>query len=676
VSSEAEPTLAGGFPPATEEQWLALVDKVLKGAPVAKLASRTPGGLPVEPLYTRDRSPGGADEAGFPGVAPFTRGAPSVARPDGGWELRSKVAAADPHDANRLALRELERGATELSVHFDVAFRSGLHPTEPGFTDLAGSDGVLITSVDDLAAVLDGVLLDLAPVHLRPGGEYVRAGELLMALWERQQVEPGAIRGGIGADPIGTLATTGRLAQGIDVALGELGELAVRVGERHPLVRTLSVDTTPYVESGASEVQELAVMLSTGAAYLRALAAVGMDVDAACARIEITLTADADVFTTIAKLRAARRVWSAMTEACGAVGPAQAAHLHVRTAERMLTRRDPWVNLLRVTAAGFAAGVAGADSVTTLAFDARLGEPEELGRRMARNTQLLLQEESNVGRVLDPAGGSWYVETLTDQLAAAAWSTFHELESAGGLPAVLLDGQLAARITEVRDERLARIATRRDPITGVSEFADLHESTVMRTEPDLRTLRTRVVNVAEVPAQRSATTPTEIDPLPRVHWAQEYERLRDASDAYVAATGTRPRVFLVNLGPVAQHTARATFARNFYAAGGIDAVTSERGGTTGFDDPAEAVADALAAAPHLVCLCGADERYAQVATGFSSALRDAGLGPVHLAGNPGDRREDEVAAGISEFIHVGVDVLEVLTRVHEQIGTPTGSPQR
>ena len=676
MSTETEPSLAGGFPPATEEQWLALVDKVLKGAPLSKLASRTPGGLPVEPLYTRDNAPGASDEAGFPGVAPFTRGRPADGRPDGGWELRARVAAADPHDANRLALRELERGATELSVHFDAAFRSGLHPTDQGFTGLAGRNGVLITSTDDLAAVLGGVLLDLAPVHLLPGGEFLRAGEFLLTLWERQQLEPAAIRGGIGADPIGTLATTGRLAQGIDTALAELAELAARVGARHPLVRTVSVDTAPYVESGASEVQELAVMLATGAAYLRALADGGMDVDAACARIEVTLSADADVFTTIAKLRAARRVWSAMTAACGAVGPARAAHLHVRTAERMLTRRDPWVNLLRVTAAGFAAGVGGADSVTTAAFDARLGEPEELGRRMARNTQLLLQEESNVGRVVDPAGGSWYVETLTDQLSSAAWASFHELEAAGGLPAALLDGQLASGIAEVREERLGRVATRRDPITGVSEFADLHESPVIRTGPDLRTLRTRVVNIAESPPPRALVTPTEIDPLPRVHWAQEFERLRDASDAYVAATGTRPRVFLVNLGPVSQHTARATFARNFYAAGGIDAVTSERGSTTGFDDPADAVADALAAAPHLVCMCGADDRYAEVASLFATALRDAGLGPVHLAGNPGERREAESDAGVAEFIHVGVDVLEVLTRVHEQVGTPTGSAQR
>lgn len=668
MTTEAEPTLAGAFPPATEEQWLALVDKVLKGAPVSKLRSLTPGGLVVEPLYTRE---GTADEAGVPGAAPFVRGSASAPHAGGGWGIRTVLTNPDPRDANRTALRELERGSTELTVRFDAAFRAAVSASTPEFAELAAVDGVLVTTTDDLATVLEGVYLDLAPVHLQPGAQFSRAAELLLAVWDRQGVTAAEASGGIGADPLGQLAATGRLPQGLDGALAEMGGLAERLAGSHPGVATVRVDTTPYVEAGASEVQELAVMLATGAAYLRALAAAGLDADGACAQIEITLSADADVFTTIAKLRAARRVWSAMTAACGASPAAQAASLHVRTAERMMTRRDPWVNLLRVTAAAFAAGVGGAASVTTAAFDAELGEPDELGRRMARNTQLLLQEESNVGRVTDPAGGSWYVESLTDEIAAAAWSLFGELEAAGGLAATLSDGSVAARIAAVRDARFARVATRKEPITGVSEFADIAEAPLVRTEPDLRTLRSR--------AHESATdvtvtgAPTECEPLPRIRWAQEFERLRDASDGYLAATGARPKVFLVNLGPVAVHTARATFAKNFFEAGGIEAVTSETGATTGFDDPADAVRDALEVGAHLVCLCSSDAVYAERAVEFASALSAAGLAPLYLAGNPGDRRDAETAAGVSEFVHLGVDVLDVLERAHEAIGTPTGT---
>jgi methylmalonyl-CoA mutase len=418
-------------------------------------------------------------------------------------------------------------------------------------------------------------------------------------------------------------------------------------------------------------VQELAMMLASGAAYLRALAAAGLSADQACAQIEVTLSADAEVFTTIAKLRAARRLWSLMTAACGASESAQALRLHVRTAERMMTRHDPWVNLLRVTTAAFAAGVGGAAEVTTRAYDAEFGEPEELGRRMARNTQLLLQEEAHVGKVVDPAGGSWFVESLTDRIAEAAWALLGELETAGGMPAVLLDGSVAERIAEVRLRRLAAVATRRQPITGVSEFPDLAESSIERPGPDLRTLRSRVASAhGELSGDADTSTGgTTCDPLPTVRWAQEFEALRDASDAYVAAIGSRPKVFLVNLGPVAVHTARATFAKNFFEAGGIEAVTSERGATTGFDDPEAAVADVLAEGARLACICSSDPVYAERAEEVARALSAAGVQHLYLAGNPGERRDADSAAGIGEFIHVGVDVLDVLRRAHEALGS-------
>lgn len=671
MATEAEPTLAGVFPPATESDWLALVDKVLKGGPRTKLDSRTPDGIEISPLYTRDGSPGAADEAGLPGRAPFTRGTHQPGERDGAWGVRAPITPPDPQDANRILRRELERGATAIEVRFDAAFRAAVSPADPTFAELGGVDGVMAPTTDDLARVLEGVLFDVAGVHLRPGADFTRASMMLTEVWNRAGVDPAAVVGGFGADPIGELAATGWLPQGIGAALIEVGELAAGTARRFPGVRAVSVDATPYVEAGAGETQELAAMLATGAAYLRAMSDAGMAVDDACGQIEVTLAADTDVFTTVAKLRAARRLWSTMCAACGASESAQALRLHVRTAERMMTRRDPWVNLLRVTAAAFAAGIGGADEVTTLAYDVQLGEPDDLGRRMARNTQLLLQEEANVGRVIDPAGGSWYVESLTGRIAEQAWARFGELEAAGGLPAALLDGSLGARIAEVRDARLAAVATRREPITGVSEFPDIAEAPSTQLAPDLRMLRSRAVVADAGGASGASGEPTRCEPLQRVRWAEEFEALRDASDSYLAASGTRPRVFLVNIGPVAAHTARATFAKNLFEAGGIEAVTSERGATTGFADPADAVADVVEADARLVCLCSSDGLYEQHAVGFAEALRDAGVSQLYLAGNPGDRRDAETAAGVTEFVHVGVDVLDVLRRAHAAVGTPT-----
>jgi methylmalonyl-CoA mutase len=620
-----DPTLAGVFPPATEEQWLALVDKVLKGKPFSTLVSRTADGITVAPLYTRDAAPGAADEAGFPGRAPFTRGAHAAPRPHGLWDVRSTVdATADPAEANRRALVDLERGVTSL----EVAWAPGA----------------------DLGGALDGVHLDLAPVVLRAGFDTAAAAAALRSLWDERGIDPRSVAGGLGADTLASLAALGGAGRDPAGLLAELGDLAASADADSPRVRAVTVSTVPAVEAGASEAQELAVMLSSGAAYLRALAGAGLDADRACGQIEVTLGADADVFATLAKLRAARRLWSALATACGAGPEAAAPVLHVRTARRMLTRRDPWVNLLRITAAVFAAGVGGADGITADPYDVLVGDPGDLGRRMARNTQLLLLEESNLGRVLDPAGGSGYVESLTDELSGTAWTLFQQLEEAGGMPTVLLDGSLAARITDVRTARLAAVATRRSPITGVSEFPNLGE-----------------------PAPPPPPAPVSGTPLLEpVRWAERFESLRDAADAARAA-GDAPEVFLANLGPVAVHTARSSFARNLFEAGGIEAVTSERGAATGFAGADEVAEDFRASGARIACLCSSDGVYAEQAPAVARALKDAGAGRVYLAGNPGDRRADEEAGGVDEFVHVGVDVLDALAGAHRALGIEEGT---
>lgn len=629
MAAGADTALAGGFPPATEEQWRAAVDKVLRGAPFDRLVSRTADGLAVQPLYVD-----GPDESatGTPGAAPFTRGFAAEQRDGGRWDVRTVLAAADPAENNRLALRELERGSTSLLLCMGA------------LADEAG-----------LAAVLDGVLLDLAPVVLQPGAAFTTTAEWLMRLWSARGVPDSGALGGFGADPVATLAANGVLPQGWDRAVADTAGLAAMTARRYPGVRAVTVDATPWAEAGAGEAQELAAMLSTGVAYLRAMQGAGMSAEEAGGQVEIVLGADADFFTTIAKVRAARRVWGAMAGACGIDCAVAAPALTVRTLGRIMSRRDPWVNLLRVTSAGFAAVLGGADSLTTLPFDVAAGEPGELGRRMARNTQLLLGEESGVGRVVDPAGGSWYVETLTEQIAAEAWDLFRVIEGAGGLPGVLVDGTLPTRIAAVRDERLAAVARRGMPLTGVSEFPDIAEAPLDTPPWDDSTS-------VQLPLTDAATT---CEPLPRVRWAQEFEALRDAADA--AATGP-PGVFLANLGPVAAHTARATYAKNFFEAGGIAASSSQQGATAGFDDAAAAAADFAASGARIACICSSDSRYAEQAAEVAAALAAAGAERVYLAGNPGEHRDEWSAAGVDEFVHVGVDVLAALRGAHDVLG--------
>jgi methylmalonyl-CoA mutase len=458
------------------------------------------------------------------------------------------------------------------------------------------------------------------------------------------------------------LAATGLLPLGAEQALTDVAALAHRTVD-WPHVRSVEVDTAAYVDAGASEAEELAAMLAAGVAYLGAMIDSGLSADVAAAQIAFTVSADADVFATIAKIRAARRLWAHVLEACGA-GGAVAGPFSARTATRMLSARDPWVNMLRTTAACFAAGAAGAATVTVQPFDAVLGLPDDLARRIARNTQLVLQEESHIGAVIDPAGGSYYIERLTDQLTERAWARFQEIQGGGGLLATLLDGSLGKALGTIRDARMANIAKRKDPITGVSEFPNLAETTLVRPAPDVAALRAAAAGRWASSAHRhTGGSPTEIAALPAVRLASEFEALRDASDEHLAANGRRPRVFLANLGPIATHTARATFAKNFFEAGGVEAV-----GTEGYSDDAGVAAAFAASGCSIAVICSTDGVYAERAAATASALRAAGAGRIFLAGHPGDQRQAWTDAGIDEFIHVGVDVLASLRSVHELEG--------
>jgi methylmalonyl-CoA mutase len=385
------------------------------------------------------------------------------------------------------------------------------------------------------------------------------------------------------------------------------------------------VDALPYHEAGASDAQELGCAIATGVTYLRALTDAGLDIDTAAGQLEFRYAVNADQFLGIAKLRAARRLWARVTEVCGVRPAARAQRQHAVTAPAMMTRRDPWVNLLRTTVACFAAGVGGADAVTVAPFDSAIGRSDDFARRIARNTQAILLAESRLADVIDPAGGSWYVESLTEELARHAWTVFTELERSGGIEAALRTGDLAERLAATRQARAANIATRQDALVGVSEYPDLAERPV--TRPPL-------------PDEPAAG-------LPRVRYAAEYETLRDRSDALLAATGHRPAMFLATLGPVAAHAARASFAANLLQAGGIDT-------------PLGPVAEFAASGTRVACLCGTDTAYTEHAAAAVAELRAAGAERVLLAGPPGSGAADD-------HLYRGCDALAVLHRTWQTL---------
>ena len=623
MTEMADLELAGEFEPASREQWLELVGKVLKGASLEdKLVSRTYDGIEIQPLYVaEDVEP--ATE--WPGTGQLRRGA-GPPNEECAWRIRTVVAGPDPAVANAQALEDLERGATALRFELEGSAAGGV-------------------ALDSEAAsrLFDGILFDLIDVSFSSGTAYVANLEHLADAWHGAGLSAQQLRGSLCADPIGFSARSGEFDHGLEVHLSEVVSFA-QACRRWPNLRAIEIDGTVYSDGGGSEAQELGALIAAGAAYLRGLVSAGWSVNDAAKTLSFRTTVDADVFASIAKLRAFRTLWSYIISESGGDLAAAAAPVDVVTAATMHTRRDPWVNILRTTAAGFAAGVGGATSVTVRPFDEALGEPDELARRVARNTQLLLQEESHVGEVIDAAGGSWYVESLTDQLAAAGWAQFVKLEKAGGIWNALASGSFADDIAAVAQQRSRNISTRRDPLTGVSEFPNLHEDLPVRPHS----------------AEAVAGGDHAIKPFRR---AAAFETLRDQGDELLAATGTRPGIFLATLGPVAVHTARASFAKNFFEACGIEAL-----GFEGSEDP-DLVAEAfVASGACLAVICSSDGLYETMAVGVAQRLKAAGAKRVYLAGNPGALREDLELAGVDEFIKVGTNVVECGAGAYEILG--------
>jgi methylmalonyl-CoA mutase len=590
-----ELALAADFPTPDRGAWLELVERVVDGG-VDKLVWTTPDGIRVRPLYTADDAPEGT---------PAGRGFRSADSVPDGWDVRQRHADPDPEAVRRAIAADLENGVTSIW--------------------LAVGEGA--TAVADLPAALAGVHLDMAPVVLDAGPAAQEAAEAFLALAGERGVAADLL-GTLGLDPLGLRARTG---DGPDV--DAVVPLARRVAAEFPRVRPVVVDAMPVHGAGASDAQELGWSLAAAVAYLRVLVDAGLDVAPAAGLIEFRYAATVEQFPTIAKLRAARRLWSRVTEACGA---AQPQFQHAVASPVVLTRRDPYENMLRGTIAGFAAGVGGADAVTVAPFDAALGISSPFSRRIARNTSTLLVDEAHLARVIDPAGGSWFVEALTAELAGAAWEFFQEIEAAGGARAALDSGLVAERVGEVRERRLRDVATRRTPITGVSEYANLSdERDVGRTGSE------------ELPARRGG--------LPAFRFAEPYEAYRDRSDARLAETGARPRAFLATLGSLATYTARAGFARSLLAGGGIE--TPEAGPTDSADELVAAFAEA---GTPVAVLCSSDGLYAERGEAAVAALREAGARSVLLAG----RAE---IAGVDGRLYAGCDALAVIDAVYEAL---------
>lgn len=640
---------AGNFPAATREAWLELVEQTLGGKPFSTLTTTTLDGIEIQPLYDGD----GAGEAELT----------AVAAESADWEVLAFCDLTDGDLATvaEVARREIEGGADGIVLRLGEPVNaedlknliSEMLRARAENGALSGEIGSQTTQVHlafDAGPWWQSAAFSLAQLAEAGGGDLLAGlglegvsgvdsaggSETVSGSLETASVADGSrsaefvskpvgLQISLRADPIAALARYGTMGE------GSLTDLAVKKPAALTHVRTVGVDASVFSDAGASEAQEVACSLAAGVWHLRELTEVGISIDAACGELEFTYAATADQFATIAKLRAARQCWSRVAEASGASPAARRQRQHAVTSRSMLTRYDPMVNVLRSTVAAFAAGVAGVDSQCVLPYDIAICVPSEDSRRLARNISHILTQESRIGHVVDPARGSAYVAELTRSIAEKAWDLFQEIEAEGGIVAALKDGTIGRWLEDSWQKRAKRIARRKDPICGVSEFPVLDEAAPSR-------------------ANWTISNPNALLPIRRL--SEPFENLRDS----VATSGIEPKVFLASLSSLAEDSARLAFTENLLAAGGI---STQVGSAEEFESKDFTMA----------VLCSSDKIYAEQAHEATATLRAAGCQWVYLAGRPkGDLAEITKAAGIDGTLYAGCDAVALLQEMLEHLG--------
>jgi methylmalonyl-CoA mutase len=699
------------FPTVGFGDWKRLVETELKGAPFEKRMLTTGyEGITLKPIYRREDIANLPHLNSFPGFAPFVRGTTASGNVGQPWAISQEITCSSPSEFNHEARNSLAAGLNALNMVLDKATRNGNDP-DWARPDEVGSGGLSIATLRDLEVALDGVDLRKTILFVRSGASGMPFAVLLMALMRKRKQQPGVLRGCIEMDPLGVLSHGGSLPQSMDTAYREMAALTRWAADHAHRIQTICVHSRSWHEAGGNAAQELAFTLATGIDYLREMKRRGLDLNTVAPRIRFAVTVGQNLFLEIAKLRALRMIWSKAVAALGGTEDAQKLSLHVRTSQWNKSVLDPHNNILRSTVEALAGVLGGCDSLQVGAFDDAVRPPDDFSRRIARNIQLILQKECNLTRVTDPAGGSWFAESLTAELATRAWSSFQEVEKVGGMQAALRAGLPQSEIHKVASERLQAAASRRDSIVGVNQYVNPKEKPLDRPVTDasiffkrrsqqIATYRTslddfenetvlkKLSNIVNfrgeglftecVEAITCGATLGEVVRAIRIHdhpcapitpvnitrAAAPFECLRGAIDRRVASSHVRPQVFLCNMGPLKEHKARADFSRGFFATGGYDVISPE-----GFGSPEAAVQAFAQSGARIATICSTDENYPALVPSLVKGIRAAQPAAVIvLAGFPKEQIEAHKKTGVDEFIHLRADAVQLLGNLHTKLG--------
>jgi methylmalonyl-CoA mutase len=650
-------SLFADFAAATPADWRKAAEESLDGASFEKkLITRTYEGIDLRPIYTKEDTAQLPES--WPGLPPYTRGSDALGQRAQGWHICQEADGTDATAFNAALLHDLKSGQNAVSLPLQPAVRLGLDPAKAG---LPTECGLALTSVNDVDRALRGVDLSAVPVFAHAGVAAGAITNLLTGWLKRQGLAATDLHGAILADPLGELVNAGSLPVSLEKAYDEMAQLERTVRTDGLDLRTFGVNAALWAEAGANAVQELGLGLATGVEYLRAMNQRGLSADQAAPRFLFTYSLGSHLFMEIAKLRAARLLWTRVVDAAGGGAAAQRLVCHGRTTRWNKTVLDQHANLLRTTTEAFAGIVGGCAGLQVGTFDEVIRPGDEFSRRLARNIQIILDEECHLGRVVDPAGGSYYVETLTQELATKAWALFQDIERKGGLAAALAAGYPQSLVEKTAAERLAAVETRRDAIIGTNLHPNLREKLPAAGDCSTGTCGCCQKAPAGVPA--GAVTVKRLVPRRR---AEAFEALRRRTEAALAANGVRPQVFLATFGPRKQHAARAEFSAGFFAAGGFEAASGKSSET-----PEAAAQAALASGARVVVICSTDETYPTLVPATVQALKASAKPPiVVLAGMPAtpELQKQFTDAGVDEFIHVRANCAKVLAGFLDKLG--------
>ncbi len=607
------------FPPVTTAEWKAKVEADLKGAPFdKKLVWRTNEGFNLQPMYRSEDIADLATTDSLPGEYPYLRGT----RTDNDWLIRQQIEAATTEEANKAALDAVSKGVTSL----------GFHVSEP--------------TVETLRVLLEGV--DLKKIEVNFGCCLKKALPLVEALaaYAKEQGVEKELRGSVDFNPFKK-----PLRKSVAMEPANVSAMAVALiaaAKELPGLKVLAVDSVMLANAGAYIFQELGYALAWGASWMTLLTDAGVKADEAAARIKFNMGVSSNFFMELAKFRAARMMWAQIVARYGADKDACKMNAHAATSRYNQTLYDAHVNLLRSQTEAMSAALAGVDSITVTPFDVPYKTPDEFSERIARNQQHLLKEESHLDKVVDPAGGSYYVETLTVSLAKEAWKLFLDTEDKGGFLACCNDGEVAKTVRESSEKRHTDVARRKEILLGTNQYPNVNEMAAGKIE---------TLNGALPCGCRHTDSACEENPagLPSKRAASDFEALRLATEA----ASNRPKVFMLTIGNLAMRLARAQFSTNFFGCAGYEIIDN-----LGFNTVEEGVDAALAKGADIVVLCSSDDEYAELAPAAFKYLD--GRAEFVVAGAPACM-DDLKAAGINEFVHVRCNVLDTLKAFNDRL---------